>query len=600
VALGAGLAVALGVIGFGLVWWLGRTITVEAVSPTRARVGQNAVITGSGFSSTAGENTVLFGGARATVLSASGTRLEVEVPEAVVEAGAERRVPVVVRSGSLESEPVEVSVFQGPRLHGISPDVALPGEEVLLAGAGWGIGATVRFGTVGAEILEIDSTRIRVTVPELPGGYGASAPVVVTVGGVDSNPAPFFVGRLPLVTSVTPQAVSVGDVLSISGRGFERDAVQNNVSIAGVPALIVSASTEELQAVVPRLATGDPTLSVEVRVPDLQEVGRGEVTVAPSRDPVGLRFVAEPFTGPSAHPHSVLATDLGPAFVLAASGGRSAAQRALAAQQAFNAAVPTLATAPGVVIEARDLETSPVLGLSGSSEALLEITPEDAAAYNEDWTRLRGRGRPVTPARLARWWEVVARDLVLLLLRGEPPQFAAGLASEGRVFRQVYDIARRSGGPPVSRQMVDDLPASVRDALRVVALRVPVTVKEGSRPDAGPAATGAPSAAPASQSRELRLEGTWTGSENEQGNRRYLTVTFHRDYGSIAYEGGITFEVPFLKLERLGRDRVRFTVQVRGGIRHYQGSWDGETLSGDISRDEAGSDVVGRFELRPR
>jgi hypothetical protein len=370
--------------------------------------------------------------------------------------------------------------------------------------------------------------------------------------------------------------------------------------VGGIAALVVSASAEELQVVVPRLGAGDPARSVEVRVPDLDEVGRGGVTIGPPRDPVGLRFVAEPFAGPSAHPHAVVSTDLGPTFVLAASGDRSAAQRALAAQQALNAVVPTLASAPGVVVEARDLETRPVLGLSGGSDVLLEVTPEDAAAYNEDWTRLRGRARSVTPARLARWWEVVARDLVLVLLRGEPPQFAAGLAPEGRVFQQVYDAARRGGGPPVSRQVVEGLPASVREGLRVAALRVPVSVTEDSRPGTGSAAAAGPGAAPESRSRSLELEGTWTGSETEQGTRRFVTATFRRDFGSIAYEGGITFEVPFLKLERVGRDRVRFTVQVRGGIRHYHGTWNGETLSGDISRDEDGSDVVGSFELRPR
>jgi hypothetical protein len=150
----------------------------------------------------------------------------------------------------------------------------------------------------------------------------------------------------------------------------------------------------------------------------------------------------------------------------------------------------------------------------------------------------------------------------------------------------------------VSRQIVEDLPTSVLDGLRVAALRVPVSVTD--EVVAGRPRAQASGATPESRSRDLELDGTWAGSENEQGNRRFLTVTFRRDYGSIAYEGGITFEVPFLKLERLGRDRVRFTVQVRGGIRHYHGTWNGETLSGDISRDEAGSDVVGHFELRPR
>jgi len=598
VGIGAGAALVLGVIGFALVTWLGGSVTVEGVSPARVRVGQRAVVTGSGFSDDAARNTVLFGGVSATILSASKTQLEVEVPEAVTEAGSERRVPVVVRKGSMESEPLEVSVFQGPVLHGLSPEAALPGEEVTLAGAGWGIGATVRFGDVPGEILDIDPTQIRVTVPQLSGETGTAAPVVVTVGGVESNSAPFFLGRLPLVTGVQPAAASMGAVLTISGRGFNRDPGQNDVRVAGARALVVSASNHELTVVVPRLNAGETARALEIRVPDSQDVGRGVVEVAASPDPIGLRFIAEPFEGPSAHPHAVLSTGLGPAFVLAAADGHTAAERAVSAQQALNAAVPTLAASPGLLPEARDLETKPVLGLPGQFEALLEVTEADAAAYNEDWTRLRGRARAVTPARLARWWEAVARDLVLILVRAEPPRFAAALASEGRVFQQVFDAAQRAGGP-VSPAVVAGLGRGTRDGLRVVALRVPPSVS-AEVPAAATAAAAAPTPAPAPKAGPLRLEGSWTGTENEEGQQGYVTVTFHRDYGSIAYEGGLTLTLPFLKLERPGQDRVRFTVQIRGGIRHYLGRWDGETLSGDIARDEAGQDVVGTFELRPR
>jgi hypothetical protein len=600
VGIGAGAALILGVVGIALVTWFGGSVSVDQVSPARLRVGQRAVLTGSGFSDDPARNTVLFGGVTATVVSASKTQLEVEVPEAVAEAGAERRVPVVVRKGSLESEPLEVSVFQGPVLHGLSPGAALPGEEVILAGAGWGIGATVRFGDVAGEILEIDTTQIRVTVPPLPGEYGTAAPVVVTVGGVASNPAPFFVGRLPLVTGLQPAVVSMGDVLTISGRGFGRDPGQNDVRVAGAQALVVSASNDELTIVVPRLEAGDPARPLEIRVPGSQDVGRGVVEVAASGDPIGLRFIAEPFDGPSAHPHAVLSTGLGPAFVLAAAGGRSAAERALAAQQAFNAAVPTLTASPGLLPEARDVQTKPVLGLPGQFQALLEVTEADAAAYNEDWTRLRGRARAVTPARLARWWEAVARDLVLMLVRAEPPRFAAALAPEGRAFQQVFDAAGRAGGPGVSPEVVAGLSRGTLDGLRVVALRVPTSVTAEVPAAAAAAAAAAPTPASAPQAAPLRLEGSWTGTENEQGQQRYVTVTFRRDYGSIAYEGGLTLTVPFLKLERPGQNRVRFTVQIRGGIRHYLGRWDGETLGGDIARDEAGRDVVGTFELRPR
>ena len=108
--------------------------------------GQRATLTGSGFAVDPAGNSVVFGDREAKVLQASPTRLEVEVPEAVTESGTERRIGVVVRKGRHASQPIEVAVLQGPRLHGLSPEAAMPGEEVVLAGAGWGPGATVRFG----------------------------------------------------------------------------------------------------------------------------------------------------------------------------------------------------------------------------------------------------------------------------------------------------------------------------------------------------------------------------------------------------------------------------------------------------------------------
>jgi hypothetical protein len=58
--------------------------------------------------------------------------------------------------------------------------------------------------------------------------------------------------------------------------------------------------------------------------------------------------------------------------------------------------------------------------------------------------------------------------------------------------------------------------------------------------------------------------------------------------------------VPLLTLEESRRDQVRFSVQIRGGIRHYAGKWDGEAITGSISTDTAGRNVVASFELRRR
>jgi hypothetical protein len=286
--------------------------------------------------------------------------------------------------------------------------------------------------------------------------------------------------------------------------------------------------------------------------------------------------------------------------VLAAAGGRSAAERALEAQQRLNEAATPLRATRGLTVEARDLGTRPVIALAGRSDVLLEVTEEDAAAYNEDWTGLGGRGGPVTPARLARWWEAVGRDLVLLLVRGERAQYAVALAGEGRALVQVFEAASRTGRAGVPYSVVVGATAATRNALRIVGLRVPAAVTEPVAPAAAGASPVAAAAAPTPPPAELRLAGSWIGSEVEGGLPRYLTVTFRGSGGNVAYEGGITLTVPMLMLDQPRRDQVRFSVEFGGGTRYYIGKWDGEKLAGPVARDAEGRRPLGTFEMRPR
>jgi hypothetical protein len=600
VGLGAAGLLVLAGLGFGVSKLMGGSLRLDAVEPARVRVGQRAVLTGSGFGSDPAAQTVVFGDREARVLQASPKRLEVEVPEAVVAAGAEDRVAVVVRARGRTSGVVDVTVFQGPRLHGISPGAALPGEEVMLAGAGWGVGATVQFGSAPARLLEIQSTQIRAIVPDMPGGPGTQASVVVNVGGVDSNPAPFILGHLPVVSGLEPASAAPGDVVSVAGRGFEIEAARNDVRVGGAPALVIASSNESLQVVIPRLGPGDPSRPVEVRVPGNANVGRGLLQLKPAADLVDFRFVAEPFAPAPGKTHALLATGIGPAFVLAAAGGRTAAERAAVTADRLNAAAQPLRTTVGLTLEARGLESSPVIGLQGRTEALVEVTEEDAAAYNEDWTGLRGRGGPVTRARLARWWEALARDLVLMTIRAQPPQHAAALAPEGRALVQLFETAQRGGAPGVPLRVVEEARPPLRDGLRLLGLRVPASVTAPVPAAAAAPAAALPVVAATPTPPPLQLDGSWSGSQIEQSQRQYLTVSFRGGSGTVAYEGGITFTVPMTGLEKPRRDQVRFSVQIRGGMRHYAGRWDGEAITGTVSSDLAGKNVVATFELRRR
>jgi hypothetical protein len=592
---GAGLLVLGGGAYLGL-----RSVSgpeVLGISPTRARIGEGVTLTGRSFAAAAGKNVVLFGDVPGTVREASPTRLVVEVPELPAVAGRDTSSFVTVRVGRRDSQPTPIAVYNAPRVHGLSPDVAMPGDEVTLAGSGWGPTAVVRFGPLAAEILENTPTAILVRVPVIEGPPGTPAPVTVAMGLDASNGAPFLVGRLPLVQSLQPTSASAGDIVTAKGRGFHWKAADNVVRVGGARSFVTSVSDDELKFSVPRTASGE--LPVEVRVPTSENKGEAVLTVQPLADPIDFRFVIEPLDAVPGSPHAVLATGLGPAFVLAASGKRSAADRALEGQRRLNEAATVLKASRDLNFEVRNLETSPSLALAGRPEAILDATDEDAAAYNEDWTRLGGRGGAVTRARLALWWQAVLRDLVLLLVRGEKPQYAAALASEGRVLGDVFEAARKTGRFGVPLSVAATAKPALTAALRTLALRVPASVTAAV--PAGPAiAPAAPAGPAASTVPALRLEGSWIGTELQGGVRKYVTVTLRGRGGSVVYEGGISVSVPLLSLDQPQRDSVRYSLEFRGGRRYYVGKWDGRKITGRISSDPSGRGDVGAFELSPR
>jgi len=580
---------AVVVLGIGGYFALrpGAAPRIASVEPARARAGERIAIVGEHFAADAADNAVTFGGGTAgKVVSASPTRIEVEVPALPV--SGDGRVPVVVTSRGKASAAFDLAVFKAPRVHGISPSVAMPGEEVTLAGTDWGPGAIVKFGTLPAAVLDASPTSLRVRVPDVTDPVGTSLPVVVSMGGDPSNQAPFVIGKVPLVMSVDPAGVSPGDIVSVKGRGFPLQPTMNDLKIGGSGALVVSAFDNELKAIVPWAAPGDAPL--ELRVPRSENVGTASMTIAPRPDPVEFRFVAGPIRDDPGHDHAVLATALGPAFVLSASGGRSAAERAYDAQQKLVEAGAALKASLTADFEVRDLEGNPAIGLTGRPEPLFEVTAEDAAAYNEDWTGLKGKGGAVTRARLALWWGAMARDLVLLLIRGEKPHFAADLAPEGKVLGLVHDAARKTGKFGLPVEVVEKAPAGWREPLRVVALRVPVAVK-------GPAtATAEAPAAEAAPGGPLKLEGIWSGSEVEAGTRKYVTVTFTKDGGTLTYERALTMSVPIENVKPQ-KAAVQFSAKSGSRISWYVGKWDGVKLRGTVHADTAAGVETGTFEL---
>jgi len=560
---------------------------VAGISPARARIGDAVTITGKNFSANVAENEVMFSGKPGRVVAASTTQLKVELPALTTTAGKDVSVDVAVSVKGRSAKPGNLAVFQAPRLHAISPDIGMPGDVVALAGTAWGTGPKVLFDAAPAEVLEVAAASIKVRVPTLDAAPGADVKVVVSTEADTSNALSFVVGRLPLIRTVAPASAAPGDVVTISGRGLHQGGA-GDVRIGGVRGLVVGAVADVLKVSVPFLAAGGAQ-PVEVRVPGSEHVGQATLIVSVPSESIELRFAAER-AGDDAN-HAAVSTALGPALLLATANGKPAAERALEAAQRLNEAVSVIRASRSVDFEARGFDSKPVLALTGKDEALLEATSADAALYDQ-----RGGGKtPVSPARLAVWWEAVTRDLVLLLARGEKPQRVAALsAADGRALADVYAAAQKAGGPGVSPAVLAASKPPLLAALRSFAVRVPASVPT-------PASAKGVAAAAVDQGGGLAppMDRAWAGFEVVEGIRKFATVTFKGSGGSYNYSGGVAVSLPLSGVEQK-RGELRFVLQTGGRSRHYLGRWDGTRISGRISGDASGSGDLGTFELTPR
>jgi hypothetical protein len=194
----------------------------------------------------------------------------------------------------------------------------------------------------------------------------------------------------------------------------------------------------------------------------------------------------------------------------------------------------------------------------------------------------------------------VARDLVLLLVRGEKPQHAGGLAPEGRVLSEVYEAARKTGRFGVGRDVVAAMKPPTLAALKIVGLRVPAQVVAPAGAAPAPATAAATPAPTTSTAPPLQLDGVWVGYSLEGGTRRYITLTFQGRTGELSFEGGVSISLPLFGVEQPQKDAVRFGVEYRGGTHYYNGRWDGRKITGRISTDRSGRGETGAFELSRR
>ena len=176
------------------------TVIITGISPDTGPVGETVIISGSGFSTTLGDNMVSFVGSgvspKAAVITSvddiSGTTLEVVVPS---DASTGPISVLVAGSAAVESR----DNFTILEITGIAPDTGSAGETVTISGSGFSttlednmvvfVGNGVLPRTEEVFYVNSNGTELKVKVP-----LGAqTGPISVSVGGMPTQSGSFTV-----------------------------------------------------------------------------------------------------------------------------------------------------------------------------------------------------------------------------------------------------------------------------------------------------------------------------------------------------------------------------------------------------------------------
>jgi RHS repeat-associated protein len=223
--------------------------TIAAVQPNKGRSagGDTVMITGSNFGSI--DSTVTFGTTPATVTAISPTSIAATTPPN--ETGP---VDVTVTTpGGSATRTSAFTYLASPTITSISParGKTAGGDSVTIAGTNFDDTTTVLTigGAAASNVIVVSGSSLSATTPA--GSPGAANVVVTTAGGSATLSGGFTYVPPPVITSFTPAQGTAGSTVTISGLNFDPVAANDNVTIGGAPAGVVSAAATQLVVTVP-------------------------------------------------------------------------------------------------------------------------------------------------------------------------------------------------------------------------------------------------------------------------------------------------------------------------------------------------------------
>lgn len=563
-------------------WSWKKPPVLTAVLPAKTEPGQTVSLSGKQFASDAAANIVRFGDYTGQVTSASDTQLTVTVP-AVLGAAGPVDVAVTIETGGGRSKPVTLKVFRAPKVTSVTPDVVMPGQEIVVSGENLsGTPLSVAVGGMIAEVKEAQADHLRVLVPKIPVVEGHKAVVSVQVGPDSAKPGEVILGRLPLVLSVSPDRGYAGDKVVIRGRGFDAKPSGNLVTFSGQPALVLSSTSTELTVAAP---AGDSSSETEVTVKANGASSTSSARFTPLRLSSGVftpRFFAAPVTEYPADDLAFVSTELGPVLLLGGHGDApSTAERAALTAATLNQLVDGAGSqAPAFEIRERP---EPGVGVVGKPAPLLTATAADVAAYGRAWESPGKGGRRATARGVATQWTALLQDYFSLFVLKERPLKVIELTARGKVLSDIYADGLRQAGPGggVPIRVVRPPSTTMTKAIREMALVIPDQ----------PARAG------------VAVEGRWAGTLEEGGpGGRTFEVRLRSEGTKLA--GTLTTKAGSLEMKAPLRDVVydkgtlRFVVDLAGSPRLFAGVMKADTIEGSISKTTGDKAAVGRFTLK--
>ncbi|XP_021354106.1 fibrocystin-L-like [Mizuhopecten yessoensis] len=238
-------------------WLTGNTPTVTGISPGTGPTGTVATISGTGFSGTSANNTVMIGGTACTVNASTTTSITCTIgsgPEGVYKVDVN-----VAGSGLAQHSGGDVTYIYSTGIDNFSPGSSSLGGGVNLTVNGYGYrnDATVAVGGQDCPVISRSTDQLVCVIP--PKTSAGAVPVVVAMTGIASSTASssftYDSSITAQVTSITPTTSGVkgGATITILGSGF---GSSGTLIIGGTTVTPLIYSNTQVTAVLSSLTPG--------------------------------------------------------------------------------------------------------------------------------------------------------------------------------------------------------------------------------------------------------------------------------------------------------------------------------------------------------